>query len=57
MNTIIYLLLFLSAILIYAAITSRINQKSKCAHDWDDLDEGVTRCHKCLKPILRTKVE
>jgi hypothetical protein len=34
---------------IYAIITSKLNQKAKCDHDWEENANGVARCRKCNK--------
>jgi hypothetical protein len=38
-------------VLIYAAITSRLNQKPKCDHKWEDMDDTNIFCSKCGKKI------
>lgn len=51
MHFIFYSILFLFIVLTYAAITSRLNKKSKCAHDWNDQENGDLKCTKCDRVI------
>ena len=47
----IYFLGFFVAVSVYAIITSKLNQKEKCDHEWEDKGEGVIKCSKCNKNI------
>jgi hypothetical protein len=47
--TLIYLFGFFIMVGIYAIITSKLNQKVKCDHDWEEKADGVIRCRKCSK--------
>jgi hypothetical protein len=49
--SIIYLLAFFIAVLIFAAITSKLNRKTKCTHDWEEQGRGVIKCRKCNKSV------
>jgi len=42
---------FLTTVSVYAIITSKLNQKTKCSHDWEEKGEGVLHCQKCNRNI------
>ena len=48
---VIYFLGFFSMVCVYAVITSRLNEKAKCNHDWKDKADGIIECSKCNKSV------
>ena len=51
MTLIYYTLGFFTMVSVYALITSKLNQKAKCSHDWEEKGEGVLHCRKCNRNI------
>jgi len=47
----IYFFGFFIMVSVYAIITSKLNQKEKCNHNWEDMGEGMLKCSKCNKNI------
>ena len=45
------ILLIVFVVLVIAVTTALINHKPKCDHDWEDLNNGVSKCSKCSKTI------
>ncbi len=47
----IIILLIVFVVLVIAVTTAIMNHKPKCVHDWEDLNNGVSKCCKCSKTI------
>ncbi|MDB5154723.1 MAG: hypothetical protein JWR54_3474 [Mucilaginibacter sp.] len=45
------LLITILVILIIGIVTSFMNYRPKCAHDWEDFNNGSSKCLKCDKII------
>lgn len=43
--------LIVFVVLVIAVTTAYINHRPKCDHDWEDLNNGVSKCSKCSKTI------
>jgi hypothetical protein len=48
---VIWLIGFFILLSIFAMITSKLNHKAKCTHEWEDEGAGVMKCSKCNKRI------
>jgi hypothetical protein len=51
MTVVIILLIAISIVAIIGVVTSIINTKPKCDHQWEDFDNSVSKCKKCDKTI------
>lgn len=51
MTTIMVLLIAALIVAIIGIVTSMINTKPKCDHNWEDFDNGTSKCKKCDKTI------
>jgi len=51
MTIMILLMATILMVSIIGIVTSIINNKPRCNHYWEDLDEGVGKCKKCNRTI------
>lgn len=51
MTILIWLIATILTVSIIGIVTSMINNKPRCDHYWEDLDDGNSRCKKCNRTI------